>query len=152
MPSISSSEIQHCCFSNHDYVVLSVQLAGDHTRGPGLWKFNNSLLSMICYNARNIFHRSSPGGIFSKVPSRWEIVAFASDKRKRLSQDKVLLTNRIIDLKLSLASGNVSGNVELESRFQSLIVSELGGYKTRSRVQWLEEGERLTRFFFRYSS
>ena len=112
----------------------------------------SKMVSMICYNARNIFHRSSPGGIFSKVPSRWEIVAFASDKRKRLSQDKVLLTNRIIDLKLSLVSGNVSGNVELESRFQSLILSELGGYKTRSRVQWLEEGERLTRFFFRYSS
>ena len=56
-----------------------------------------------------------------------EIVAFASDKRKRLSHDKVLLTNRIIDIKLSLASGNVFVGpqiVELESRLQLLIFVE----------------------------
>ena len=82
MPLISSCEIQPCCFSDHDFVVLSVQPAGDHTLGPGLWKFNNCLLSdesqwrvlprtskivsVICYNTYSTFRRSSSNGFFQK--------------------------------------------------------------------------------------
>ena len=38
---------------------------------------------------------------------------------------------------------------ELESELKALTLKELGGSKVRSRVQWLEEGERPTRYFFK---
>ena len=37
---------------------------------------------------------------------------------------------------------------ELESKLKALTLNELDGSKFRSRVQWLEEGERPTRFLF----
>ena len=34
-----------CCFFDHDFVNLYVNLASATPSGPGVWKFNNSLLS-----------------------------------------------------------------------------------------------------------
>ena len=44
------------------------------------------------------------------------------------------------------ASSEIS---ELESELKALTLKELGGSKARSRVQWLEEGERPTHYFFK---
>ena len=60
--------------------------------------------------------------------------------------------SRIIKLKLQLTSGNPSVSPEiseLKSKLKALTLEELDGSKIRSRVQWLEEGERPTRFFFK---
>ena len=43
--SVVSCSISPCCFSDHDFVDLQVDLSDDYARGPGLWKFNNSLLA-----------------------------------------------------------------------------------------------------------
>ena len=62
------------------------------------------------------------------------------------------MVNRIIDLKLKLTSGDLSISSEiseLESELKALTLKELDGSKVRSRIQWLEEGERTTRYFFK---
>ena len=41
----SLCEIVPCAFSDRDFVYLHISLSSDLQRGPGLWKFNNSLLS-----------------------------------------------------------------------------------------------------------
>ena len=43
--SVQSTSFSPCCFSDHDYVNLCLALDDNAVRGPGLWKFNNSLLS-----------------------------------------------------------------------------------------------------------
>ena len=45
MSSFISCDITPCVFSDHDFVSLSFQATGNISRGPGLWKFNFSLLS-----------------------------------------------------------------------------------------------------------
>ena len=44
LSSIRSCEITPCCFSDHDYVTLCLEFDQAQVRGPGLWKFNASLL------------------------------------------------------------------------------------------------------------
>lgn len=49
-PFIHVCNILPCCFSDHNYINLTLVLNTDFTSGLGLWKFNNSLLqdSLFC--------------------------------------------------------------------------------------------------------
>ena len=49
--SLVSCEISPCVFSDHDYVTLDVDLSQIFDFGPGVWKFNNSLLEDRVYIA-----------------------------------------------------------------------------------------------------
>lgn len=42
---VSSSSIPPCCFSDHDSVALVINFANCVPHGPGVWKFNNLLLT-----------------------------------------------------------------------------------------------------------
>ena len=164
MSAVKSCEIKPCPFSDHDFVYLSIQSSGNNSRGPGCWKFNNSLLndSAFCeYITTCIDDLSGCLQHFPSVKSRWDffkqsirsqITYFSKNKSRELSHERVLLVNRIIDLKLKLTSGDLSVSSEiseLESELKALTLKELDGSKVRSRVQWLEEGERPTRYFFK---
>ena len=136
----------------------------DFTRGPGLWKFNNSLLqdSDFCsFVSNRISDLSDCIGLFPSVKDWWdffkrclrsEIVSFSKDKRKSLCRERVTLTNQLIDCKQRLVQGDNSVLAEiatLESRLKILTLRDLEGVKVHSRVKWLEEGEKPTRYFFR---
>ena len=164
MSAVASCEIKPCTFSDHDFVYLSIQSSGNNSRGPGCWKFNNSLLndSTFCeYITTCIDDLSGCLQHFPSVKSWWDffqrsipsqITYFSKNKRGELSDERVLLVNRIIDVKLELTSGDfsVSSEIsELESELKALTLKKLDGSKVRSRVQWLEEGERPTRYFFK---
>ena len=69
-----------------------------------------------------------------------------------MCRECVLLTNRLIAYKQRLVQGDNSLGEEidaLESQLKALALQELEGSKIRSRAQWLEEGEKPTRYFFR---
>ena len=162
--AVLSCEVSPFCFSDHDFVVLSFQFDDNLARGPGLWKFNNSLLhdnDFCAFVSSRIEDLSDSIDAFPSVKAWWDffknsiksdIIFFSRQKRRRLSHERVMLTNRIISLKRRLVSGDVSVCFEIESlvsRLKVLTLKELEGSKIRSRVQWLEEGEKPSRFFFR---
>ena len=162
--SVVSCSIFPCSFSDHDFVDLHFNFVDEFARGPGLWKFNNSLLldSDFCdYIAIRIDDLAFCSGSFASVKDWWdffkeslraEILYFSKEKRKRLCRERVVLTNRIIACKQLLVQGDNSLGEEiaaLESQLKALALQDLEGSKIRSRAQWLEEGERPTRFFFR---
>ena len=41
---VTTCQIYPCVYSNHDFVFLDLNLQGAFRHGPGVWKFNNSLL------------------------------------------------------------------------------------------------------------
>ena len=158
LPANASCEIKPCPFSDHDFVYLSIQSSGNNSRGPGCWKFNNSLLNdrAFCeYITTCIDDLSGCLQHFASVKSWWgffkrsirlKIIYFSKNKRRELSHERVLLVNRIIDLKLKLTSGDLSVSSEiseLESELKALTLKELDGSRVRSRIQWLEEGKGL---------
>ena len=68
----------------------------------------------------------------------------------RVATARLTILDRLVKPKLQLTSGNPSVSPEiseLESKLKALTLEELDGSKIRSRVQWLEEGERPTPIF-----
>ena len=161
---VTNCEISPCCLSDHDYVNLSFDFEHLIPRGPGIWKFNNSLLddeSFCEYVMSRITDLSLCKTFFDSVKTWWDffkeslrndIITFAREKRKRLNYERVSLTNRLINLKRQLVQGFSSVSHEiifLESRLAALTDCALDGVKVRSRAQWLEQGERPSRYFFK---
>ena len=161
--SISECSILPCVYSDHDFVLLELDLTDPARSGPGVWKFNNSLLQdeAFCSEISDLIDAClSFRHVFSSTKEMWELlkknfkstsISFARDRRKELSRDKVFLTNRLIVLKRRLASGIsavLSEILELEASLKSIFDRELEGSKIRSRAKWLEEGEAPTGFFF----
>ena len=101
MSFVSNCEVKPFCLSDHDIVFLTLRLDDLRPHGPGLWKFNNSLLqdtNFIEYISErmNAFLRSN----FFSIKA--EIISFARTKRKNLSHDRVVLTNEIITVLIQL--------------------------------------------------
>ena len=163
-PSVLSCKIKPFCLSDHDIVYLSFCLNDLRPRGPGLWKFNNSLLDDTafsdyiseCMNALIACLEHFPSvklcWDFFKNSVKAEIISFVKSKRKSLSHERVVLTNEILRLKAFFLAGDSTVTPairNLESQLKELVLNELTGSTIRSKARWLEEGERPTRFFFK---
>ena len=161
--SVVSCDISPFCFSDHDYVNLSLGPSGLLPRGPGIWNFNNSFLNdeFFCeYISGRIFDLASCKTAFESVKLWWDffksslkldIISFAREKRKQLCHDRVVLTNRLIKLKQRRSNGDSSVSHEIiftESQLSALHDRAIEGVKIRSRCQWFEEGEKPSRYFF----
>ena len=161
---VSKCEIKPFCLSDHDIVYLTLRLDDLCPRGPGLWKFNNSLLQDTNFT-EYISNRMNAliEGIehFPSVKLWWdffknslkaEIISFSRTKRKNLSHERVVLTNEIIKLKALLVTGDFSVSSairDLENKLKEVVLKELSGVAIRSKARWLEEGEKPFRYFFK---
>jgi len=127
----------------------------------GLWRFNNSLLSdsvfierMRVWLASKLNSASGDIGRASWVGFKKGIKHFVirySVQRARAGRsDRDRLTKGIILLKRRMAGGeDVSERISvLEGDLRGLLERACEGVKVRSRVKWIEEGEKPTRFFF----
>ena len=98
MPPIISCEISPCVFSDHDFVCLSIQPDDNTCHGPGLWKFNSSLLDdsdFTDYISNSIRDLATCLEHFSTVKSWWDffntsiksdIISFSMHKRRDLAR------------------------------------------------------------------
>ena len=88
---------------------------------------------------------------FLKLSIKEESIVFSRNKRRRLRKEQVFLTNKLIRLRRRLVDGDDTVSVlisDTESRLKAPRVKEIEGIMIRSRAQWLEEGERPSRYFF----
>ena len=86
-----------------------------------------------------------------KLSIKEESIVFSRTKWRRLRKEQVFLTNKLIRLRRRLVDGDNTVSVLIsntESRLKALRVKEIEGIMIRSRAQWLEEGERPSRYFF----
>ena len=149
-------------FSDHDFVILHYDIAALPLRGPGVWKFNNSLLDdeSFCLEISDLIEQFLAfRHCFASQRDFWEClksdikltaIAFSRRKHRLLASQKVFLTNRLIALKNRLASGDVSASPKIltsEAALRLLLDFELEGSEIRSRVEWAEEGESPCGFF-----
>lgn len=164
LSKVSSCEIAPCGFSDHDFVSLNLDIADFCQNGPGVWKFNNSLLddSVYCDTIRAvILQHINFKRVFLSEQDFWDslkdsikncTIKFSKNKRRGLYQEKICITNRLIVLKNFLVNGDSSVTAEiedLEAALNTLFTKELEGAKIRSRAKWLEEGESPSRYFFK---
>ena len=154
-----------------DHKAVKLKLNGSNNkRGPGLWKFNNSLLddedyvTLIRENYSPISEKYS-GQEDKRL--KWELVKmelrgltipYAINKAKNIRRKERDLQKRLDDLDQSISSGSGADSHRengLEAEHNQLkqelclIYENRGkGSIVRSKTRWIEQGEKPTKYFF----
>ena len=160
----SKCEIFPCSVSDHDFVSLVFDIPDSIKHGPGVWNFNNSLLNdkVFCDRIQKLIEdHVSFFSCFPSIQDWWEFlkesikeesISFSRNKRRQLHRDEVFLTNKLIRLRQRLVDGDISvinSICDVESRLKALNEKRIRGIFVRSRAEWIEDGERPSRYFFK---
>ena len=164
LKGVRSNQVSPCTFSDHDFVCLDLAFDGISNRRCGVWKFNTNLLSDSDFReeiSNLIFSQKSKIAFFSSLGEWWDNLKvlirkhcsdFSARKRRAANYSRNTLTNELIRAKRAFHAGVIRDDSQiksLEGALSSLVLQEAEGAKIRSRAQWIEEGEKPTRFFFR---
>ena len=162
---VKDCKILPTIYSDHSAVALSMSFnESELPRGPGFWKFNNSLLSdtnyvkLLTYKIPMFAKKHeqvNDKGLYwemIKMEIRAFTIAFSKKKAKRKRDEESILLSEMMRLQTKLqASYNDSLKTELERiKFK---LSKIAGIKTRgtivrSRARWYEHGERNSKYFY----
>ena len=106
--NLLSSSILPCCLSDHDFLDLHFQLVNVPTSGPGICKFNASLLRDSVFNdliSSRISELADAIDSFADVRKWWYFCKNCLKAEIVVFLWRNVFTNRLIPLKQRLASG-----------------------------------------------
>ena len=155
--AIQNAKIVPNIFSDHSAITLSMSLESNEIkRGPGFWKFKNSLLTDKCYMEMitkqipefiSKYCNLNDKGLFwemIKMEIRASTILFAKNKAKqRRNEEKDLL------LRLNLLQEKLRSNLGEETKVEmdrvkkelaKVVSKKTRGAVTRSKAQWYEFG------------
>ena len=162
---IYESKIIPNIYSDHSAVVLSISFSQhEPPRGPGFWKFNNSLLSDTKYvELLNFlipeFAKKHQGtvdkGLFwemIKMEIRAFTIKFSKRKAKSKRDEECALLSEMIKLQCKLQT-EYSDSLRSELERIKTKLSRIASVKThgtiiRSRARWYEHGEKNSKYFY----
>ena len=163
---VMSCKIFHAPETDHSAISLHIQAKiKQQNRGPGFWKFNNSLLRDEAYVnelRKNINSYRAKYESIDDKGLKWDLVKmeirgftvkYAKSKAKRRKNDEVTLQNKINEFQLKLESNPINSQYlndlyAAKLRLQKIMHFKTKGAILRSKVRWYDEGERNTRYFF----
>ena len=163
-PQVKECNITPVSFSDHSAVSFNIQSDNFIKRGPGFFKFNNSLLNDHCFIE----------GLSKKIPEYKEKYSYLQDKRLYWDMLKMEIRSFTICFCKQFAKNKKNEEAVLQQQFSSLhkLMSANPGQETvakfyevklklkqismhktegamiRSKARWCEHGERSTRYFF----
>ena len=155
------TETSHGFNSDHSYISLHIQ-GSSIERGKGYWKFNNSHLAQDNFKSgiREII-RETESQSFDSYSGLWDVIKmkikdFAIRYGKKVKKDKnhqkFKLTEEIEMLKSKddfLSNDTWRKNLfDAEGKLNEIINQETQGAITRAKIDWTEQGERSTKYFF----
>ena len=151
--------------SDHCPVLVTLDLS-QHSRGPGYFKLNNSLLLDIEYqeiiktsikDITNINADANPNNLWELIKGtvRNETIKYAARKKKENNELENRLSNDINKLKIDLTnslnndnSQNIKSNLDKKiSELESLIENKINGSILRSKAIVVEYSERNSKYF-----
>ena len=159
---VSSVEIRPYAHSDHDCIVLVLDFDRVQ-RGTGYWHFNNELLKDILFQAeienfwgdwKNRFNDFlDPLRWWDRAKQEFKVIAIkrAKIRRKEQSHERFQLENQLSYLQ-GRARNGTTADIEkyllAKEKLKQLDCKELEAIKIRVKAQYLEEGEKSTRYFF----
>ena len=163
VPSVTGATICPCPFSDHCAVTVSVSVPDVVPPGPGLWKLNTSIPQDQDYvDLITGFWRRwrLTQARFSSLSKWWEkgkskikglSVKFCCQRAASRRGDRAVLVSLVDHLKSQVDRGSTScvgpyrsALAELERRD----TEAAQGLKVRARIQWAEDGETSSAYFF----
>lgn len=175
-PFIHNIKFENSYRSDHSPVVLYCRLT-ELKKGRGFWKFNNSLLTYIdyvqfikqkintikkqyaalVYDIENI-ESISNADIFFRIKDhifldtllmeiRGKTISYATFKNKLQNETEKKLENEIKLLEQHADNESVKLIEEKQTELKNIRNHKLRGNYIRSRVKWIEEGEKPSKYF-----
>ena len=165
--NVISCDIRPAQISKTSHLSVSLKLKiCDENRGPGIWKINNSIVNDTEYKALinqtiencktlQASENLSPQNIWEKVKIdiREVTQSYSRNKSKRVKSRCVLLENRLSSLhKLQDETNESNENLtteimNIETELNAIYQNRAIGAQIRARAQWVEQGEKSTKFF-----
>ena len=159
---VTQCEITKYPRSDHDIIELDFNLTL-FPRGHGSWVFNNQLLrdDLFCTAISDLITSSvlEPGYEtdllvwYDQLKEKIKRFSINSSKEKQRAarREKRSLSKQIAYERYKLqkfADYDSTRMIILEDRLNSLQLTELEGAVLRSKLKWIEDGEKSTKFFF----
>jgi len=172
MAFVDKTEINPGYRSDHSIISLNIKI-NNQTRGKGFWKFNTSLLHDEQYIQEikqvireNIERYAIPGQnlenkdiLFEindqlffetlKMEIRKKTISYSSKKKRETNRMQQNIKQMIEDLsnKPIIEQEELNRINELTEQLQVIRNNQIKGMLVRSKVQWVEEGEKPSTFF-----
>ena len=161
-PFVLDTSIKPFPHSDHDYVCLVLNF-GQVVRGPGYWHFNSELLCDAAFEAQikdfwtdwqtKYDDFVDPLLWWDKAKQHFKIIAISCAKiiGKQKRHERFQLERKLEQLHEKSISGNARDIEEYlvaKEKLKGLDLKDLEAVKIRTKAQFLEEGERSTRYFY----
>jgi len=158
------------CFScdivslpNTDHRGVKLEISNmTFNRGPGYWKFNNSLLDdhLFVESTNCLLDETLSDNHYDNNTDKWEYVKVRirehcigySRCRSLCNLNKIVnLQRKLEDTERELAKNHneelVKEMVSIKKEFELVSEDKAKGAQTRARIKWIEEGEKNTKYF-----
>ena len=159
---VTSVEIKPYAHSDHDAVVLILDFERIQ-RGPGYWHFNNELLTDVLFQEEvKLFWKEweqtfndfeDPLKWWDRAKQQFKTIAIrrAKIRRKLQCHQRNQLESQVQRLH-GLAKNGTMCDIErylfVKEKIKQLDLKDLDAIKVRTKAQFIEEGEKSTRYFF----
>lgn len=169
--SVKNTEIYPAIAPDHDAIFISLSLPNKCPRGPGFWKFKNTLLNDEQYVnrvrdtyslARNYYSHLTDKRLFCLF---WEMIKMeirsATISYSKSKSNKLETVEQDIIRKLDLLDSTICNDFScpdiddtlqeydnLKSELKSIYEEKGKQAMLRAKGRWVENGERPTKYFF----
>ena len=161
---VSCVDIVPSVCSDHSSVTIKLNIILDTPKGRGYWKFNSSyhkdeefMTSMLqiiqnTTNFNNDINDKRVAWEWVKYEIRKYCIKYGTKKKKQTNIDTGNLLKSLHDLEIKLGNDpdkDVQDEYEIiKSQLKEIELDRSKGAIIRSKVEWLEEGEKPTKYFF----
>lgn len=166
VPIVSACDIRPALIQHTDHMAITLKLVFNNARGPGFWKFNNSLLedqeyvkqinNLVGNFAADLQSDNSEPQLtweLCKIEIKGYTINYSKLKCKERKDNLQSFENELRYLnQYNDCNTNIQKNISDRITFLEKEIENIYSYKTkgamiRSRIQLLEEGEKCTKYF-----
>ena len=151
--------------TDHSIISVTFELNNTDKKGRGFWKFNSMLLrdqeyittiKQLIQNSKiNNAHLTNKALLwdFMKCEIRGETISYSSFKAKEQRELETLLTSKLLKLEQEIDQTVIENEAaineyhKIKQEIELINDQRATGYMIRSKAQWVENGEKCTKYF-----
>lgn len=157
---------EHSIVASTDHKAVVIELNDtEFTRGPGYWHFNNSFLTdtFFVQEFNSYLDSLLEKDNYNDLPSteKWECIKmdirefcidYGKDKARKRKQDTLISEKELKLIEKEMINNPTDTEISqkhlsIKQKYELLKVHHAKGAQIRSRVKWIEEGEKNTKYF-----